>query len=120
MDLEDIKLTVGPYLNKLAAFDTHLEIRDFLAAEGVKAVRGRSMSCAIAKYVYQGSGQEVMVGRSMTEAPVGHGDDVHVYSVLNRKDQRMIVCAKTVGEHTPAMTDFVRYFDQGRYPELEA
>lgn len=101
MDFKELKLAVEPYLNKLADMKTAGEIRDFLVGEGILAKRGHAQACAIAVYVFQGSGERVSVGTLATCPPGKREGDF-------------------LGWHTPAMVEFVANFDFGDYPELVA
>lgn len=105
MNKVDLRLAVQPYRDKLAAFETAGEIKDFLVAENVKATATRvsdspSTTCAIAAYLGRESGQRASVttGRCVALAACSYLD---------------------LGDNTPAMRDFIRHFDGGRYPELE-
>lgn len=122
MDLQDVKTTVEPYLNKLVGFQSSREIADFLAVEGVRARKGAATSCAIAEYVQQGSGQRVYVaaeGTFQTKACdcrhthlAGGGSD----GVIVRRPWHS---GELIQEHSSAMTNFIQDFDNGEYPELE-
>lgn len=105
VDKFDLRLAVQPYRDKLAAFETAGEIKDFLVAENVKVTATRvsnspSTTCAIATYLRRESGERVSVtpGTCMALATNSFCD---------------------LGDNTPAMQDFIRHFDGGRYPELE-
>lgn len=94
--LVELQIAVSPYLGKLEAFETAEEIRQFLAAEGIKAVPSSASTCAIAEYVRQGSGVRVCVSRYNT----------------------YIRSTSPVGKHTKAMSEFTQRFDRGEYREL--
>lgn len=103
--LADTRAALEPYFNKVAAFETADEIRDFLVIEGVKAHRETSTSCALALYMR----------RSELTVHV-FGDTTNV----------MVIGCDAWGnpdwvkqENTTAMEQFVHRFDNGQYPELE-
>lgn len=101
----DLRLAVQPYRDKLAAFETAGEIKDFLVAENVKVTATRvsdspSTTCAIATYLGRESGQLTSVTTCRCTALATNS-----------------FC--DLGDNTPAMRDFIRHFDGGRYPELE-
>lgn len=107
MDYLELKLAVEPYLEKLNSMKTSEEIRQFMVDEGILARRGDPHSCAIAEYVYRGSGRVVSVG-SHAVCPVGEP----VYTFGTRLEENFL------SWHTTAMTEFVANFDAGDYPEL--
>lgn len=98
-----LKVAVEPYRNKVAAFETAQEIREFLAGEGVKADLEGSTSCALAVYLSRESGCNVSVG-------------LETMSTFNDTFTDFL----KVGTHTDAMSCFVCNFDRGLYPELVA
>lgn len=100
MDESNVRLAVMPYIDKLAAFDTAEGIREFFAAEGVKARVGNGTDCAIAQYVWDGSGRQVYVGRYDVMCLIENSKQVTLFG------------------NTAAMQDFIGNFDCGRYPEL--
>lgn len=107
MNLEEAKFTAGPYVEKIAMFQTAQEIRGFLASEGIQARMGCPHSCAIAEYVHKASGVEVSVGKAVF---VGH---VPVYENVVDGDDLIL-------RNSGAMEDFILNFDTGLYPELVA
>jgi hypothetical protein len=114
MNIDEIKLAVGPYVAKLAAFDTADEIRDFLVQEEIHAVRLDPKACALAAYVRRGSGQTVLVCNDMLRAIV---TDI----VSTPAGRRITISTAEVADKpTQAMSDFIVRFDSGKYPELEA
>lgn len=117
--LADIRIAVAPYFQKLADLPTAEAIRDFLVNEGIQAVKMDGTSCAIARYVSDSSGQEVHVGRE--EILVAHPDGDVMVLVHNPGGTDFIKHTRAVlHENTSAMHDFIRHFDSGEYPELEA
>lgn len=98
-----LKVAVEPYRNKIAAFETAQEIREFLAGEGVKADFEGSTSCALAVYLSRESGCNVSVGL----------DTMSTFSGCFKDYLRL-------GANTHAMFNFVCNFDRGMYPELVA
>lgn len=99
MSMDDITVAMEPYYAKLAALSTAEEIRDFLAAEGVRGWRRSHLACPIAAYISKGSGEPVNVDKS-TIGPA---------TCLSH---RPFV-------HTSAMALFIMRFDYGAYPELD-
>lgn len=99
-EVEEIRLAVDPYFQKLADCQTAEEIRKFLADEEVKAIPGISSDCAVAAYLTAGSGHQMWVGRTHTWITNGYSEG----------DLRIV--------NTPAMEEFTREFDKLSYPEL--
>lgn len=104
---ENARLAAQPYVDKLAAFQTAQEIRDFLVDEEIKAHPVQARACAIAMYVSRGSGEQVSVARSLGVCLAGFVED-------------RVGKLTEVGACTPAMREFIANFDNGRYPELMA
>jgi hypothetical protein len=72
------------------------EIAEFFELEGVKAVRGRSDSCAIARYLSDASGHQVRAHSVHTSIP-----ECGTYFVNSK-----------------AMRDFIELFDKGAFLKL--
>lgn len=103
--LADTRAALEPYFNKVAAFETADEIRDFLVTEGVKAHRQMSNSCALAQYMSRSELNVHVFGDNTTAMVIGcdaWGNPGWVRQV-----------------NTTAMEQFVYRFDNGQYPELE-
>lgn len=98
--IDEMRTLIQPYFDKLAAYPTAKEIRDFLVSEEVAAVKGDPYACAIAEYVSRGCGLAVAVSHKSINSPC---DPFHVMFT-----------------NTVAMGVFASLFDLGRYPELEA
>lgn len=94
--MTDLEMQVWPYLQKLAAFGSASEIKDFLVSEKIFARPAHANHCAIAVYLHRGSGQWVHVSRRNTA----------------------IAGCNPFFNHTTAMKAFICYFDEGEYPEL--
>src|ERR1700744_2575197 len=105
--LADTRAAFDPYFNKIAAFETADQIRDFLVTEGVKARRELSTSCALAQYMR----------RSELNVHV-YGDATHARAADSDGTWREPCWIKQ--ENTKAMARFVDRFDNGHSPELEA
>lgn len=97
--LTNLRVAVEPYVGKLAGMGSPPEIREFLAAEGVKGICKAGTNCAIANYIRERSGQ-----------------DVHVSGVGIRSRYTL----DKEFEVTDPMRTFIVEFDEGLYPELVA
>lgn len=98
-------IDLGVAYDKLAQFETSQEIAEYLQSEGVKGLRASSDRCAIAVWVQDLTGQQVLVN------PGG------MYTlVLN--DETGIMGYKEQFENTEAMYEFICMFDSGQYPDL--
>lgn len=94
--MTDLEMQVWPYLQKLAAFHSASDIKDFLVSEKIFARQAHPNHCAIAAYLHRGSGQPVHVSSRSTA-----------------------ICGwNSFFNHTTAMRAFIRNFDEGEYPEL--
>lgn len=119
----DVLVAVEPYVGKLAGMRSADEIYEFLAGEGVKADVGQASSCAIAEYVYQKTGVEVAVDYDGVYIPVPNKSDftgkgVKALYYKSRDNVTEIRPVAAVAELTLPMATFVRFFDNGEYPEL--
>lgn len=108
MNVDEVRLMVEPYRNKLADFGTAHEIRDFLVEQEVRAINSDqssspSSTCALAVYMQRETGHPFTVGlvcmSVKNPTPCGYYVDL--------------------GQHTDAMREFISNFDRGDYPELE-
>lgn len=96
--LSEIRMTVLPYLSKLADFGTAEEIREFLVSEEIVATLTAS-TCPIAEYVRHNSGQTLTVYKR--GAATIHQDNMyHLF------------------DNSEAMGEFIVKFDLRLYPEL--
>lgn len=119
MDLAESRMVVEPYFEKLTAFESADQIRDFLVAEGIKANKGRSTSCAIAEYVHCNSGERVHIGTD--RLGIFHdGGDIAFWTADPSADSLVSTAYSVVRDHTAAMIAFIINFDLGKYPELVA
>lgn len=88
---------VSDVLNKLAAQGSARQIADYLVAEQCAGNRNAGTACPVARYVQRATGHHVYVdGVSWTDQ---------------------------VGDEHPIpddVSEFVEYFDEGRFPELDA
>lgn len=84
--------------DKLAQFDTPDDIASYLESEGIKAYRGNASFCAVSNFISNLTGQEI---------------ETTCLSVVNIGDSK-----KEFRLTTTAMSEFIRRFDNGGYPEL--
>jgi hypothetical protein len=93
-----IRVMVQPYFDKIADMNTADEIAEFFEREEVKAVKGKSRTCAIAQYLHDRSGQDVRA--------------YHIHT--------FVAGEAVVFRNTRTMSDFITLFDRGAYPNLVA
>jgi hypothetical protein len=115
MDLQDVQLTVEPYLAKLSAMKNANEIADFFIGEQIQAIPGNALACAIAEYLSEQTGFTVRVDRDGIAVMHPQGD-VKMSTVESGfvYDTQFV----KVGTQTDAMKSFMRRFDACCYPEL--
>lgn len=117
MDLKDVQITVEPYVGKLTGLATSNDIAEFMVEQGVRALPGNAMSCAIAVYISNETGLKVRVDRNAIAVLHPDGDQRMGYS------NKGVWCEENyvnVGCHTEAMKSFLWKFDHYYYADLVA
>jgi hypothetical protein len=107
--VNELKPTVPELLDKLVSHGDKRHIAAFFEQEGIKGIQSSQSSCAVAAYLYREAGRAVSVtGRTIEWCEF----TPHPDSILCDKVE---VCTAVT---PPAVTSFIRAFDQGVFPEL--
>lgn len=107
LDVPDGIPTIKECLDRLAALGTADKIADLLAESNIKGYQGNGFECAIARYIKR----EVSPG---PEEHIGVGG-MGVREIRELGDG---FCQETLHRNPSAVSEFIRNFDDGRYPGL--
>lgn len=107
LDVPDGIPTIQECLDRLAALGTADKIAELLAESNIKGYQGNGFECAIARYIKR----EVSPGPREHIGVGGNG----VREIRELGDG---YCRETLHRNPSAVSEFIRNFDDGRYPGL--
>lgn len=94
--------------DKLRSLETSNDVAEFLFHQGVKAVPEKGAKCAVSQWLSDATGRSVFTTY----------DEIVVVEVEEDQDSFRRDGVEEVVVMTPAMTKFVRDFDNLRHPKL--